>query len=123
LTGFYRPAYQPVASGLLALPYGDAVCSMHMGLSVTIYLPCNLAIRCDGYYFVAKPFHMLPFIFPRTLTNSNQLISIKLNMFRVLTCCADLSCHLASNTSAMDIDPRVADNAVPLQRKSSSTIA
>ncbi|KAJ7861169.1 hypothetical protein B0H13DRAFT_2282515 [Mycena leptocephala] len=32
---------------------------MYMGLSVTIGLPYNLVLGCDGYYFVAKPYFHL----------------------------------------------------------------
>jgi hypothetical protein len=45
------PAPQSVASGALALPYGDSICSMHVSLLVRSSLPYDLVLGRDWLFF------------------------------------------------------------------------
>jgi hypothetical protein len=48
------PAPQSVASGILTLPSGNTVCSMHMKLSVTAGLTDDLVLGCDWLFFFCR---------------------------------------------------------------------
>ncbi|KAJ7842016.1 hypothetical protein B0H14DRAFT_2781775 [Mycena olivaceomarginata] len=51
------PVSRSTASGILTLPYGNIICSMHMSLSVSSPLAYNLVLGRDWLFFSYLWYH------------------------------------------------------------------
>ncbi|KAJ7921061.1 hypothetical protein B0H13DRAFT_2318816 [Mycena leptocephala] len=67
------PAFQSVASGLLALPSGKSVCSMHMKLRICSDLPYDLVLGRDWLFFCRETLPHASFILSSGVVTPGRL--------------------------------------------------
>lgn len=96
-----------VASGILTLPCGDTVCSMHTKLSVTSTLPYDVVLGRDWLFFCRETL-------PHT---SFDLSSGSVSPGHRSPPPVDQCGHLDTNSSAMDVDAQPCEGT-PSQSKS-----
>lgn len=94
------PAPRFVASGILTLPCGNTMCSMHTKLYVTPDLPYDLVLGRDWLFFCRETL-------PHT---SFDLSSGTVSPGHRLACPPDLSGHPASHSNPMDVDTQCSMN-------------
>ncbi|KAJ7883604.1 hypothetical protein B0H13DRAFT_2344036 [Mycena leptocephala] len=68
-------AHQSAVSGILTLPYGDTVCSMHMELSITASLPYDLVLGRDWLLFCRQTLPHASFTLSSGVVHPGRLAS------------------------------------------------
>ncbi|KAJ7330323.1 hypothetical protein DFH08DRAFT_312224 [Mycena albidolilacea] len=84
--------YRSTASGILTLPYGNTICSMHLSLSVNSPLAYDLVLGQDWLFFCRETLPGASFQF--TLALFQVLSHSALHLFLNPTLIASLSNHL-----------------------------